>query len=551
MKLSKSLTLLLGAAAMFAMYGCGSDNRESNLDKLSAPEQASQACIGCHNNDNYKSPVTGNRIVAEWEKSVHSTNANGASCGSCHLPPGSTHPNGGTIYQDPLFKNSTTAPICNNCHGDTNATLPNHYADASPATKAQYMSGVVAAGSKCDACHNPHDTTSLIQYNKDWAESGHGDVAAAAWTEETYNSCATRCHTGTGFITWVSSAGATTPTPQTDDGTMETLYCTACHQDYSWKRRAATTSGTGVATVYTTYDSTASNKVLAAAGDSNLCNNCHAGRGSGYKSVAAANTNSGTLSGPHHGFASETLYALTGYQFANTAADWANYAWFAHDKIGLVNSINGDDISSLGTTRGPCVACHMAGGSHKLEAATSTETADPVDATITAIPPNATTCVLCHKDAHALTVDEMNTLKTDYKNRITALTLALQARGLYYYPSAVEISGSRSNFGNVATPTALADITNNWTGLSAFGVSAGLDATTAAKYLKGSAWNLIVTHDDPAGYVHNSKYTGDLLYDSLDYLDDGLLNQSITAAADVLTVNSVAVPNPWSGIARP
>ena len=39
---------------------------------------------------------------------------------------------------------------------------------------------------------------------------------------------------------------------------------------------------------------------------------------------------------------------------------------------------------------------------------------------------------------------------------------------------------------------------------------------------------------DPGAYVHNSKYVKRLLYDSIDWIDDGMLNYSAGATLNAL-----------------
>jgi hypothetical protein len=50
---------------------------------------------------------------------------------------------------------------------------------------------------------------------------------------------------------------------------------------------------------------------------------------------------------------------------------------------------------------------------------------------------------------------------------------------------------------------------------------------TTAVQLRAT-FNYIYVYNDPAAYVHNWRYAAQLLYDSLDQLDDGLLNGSVT-----------------------
>jgi hypothetical protein len=43
----------------------------------------------------------------------------------------------------------------------------------------------------------------------------------------------------------------------------------------------------------------------------------------------------------------------------------------------------------------------------------------------------------------------------------------------------------------------------------------------------GAAFNYNLLLHEPGAYVHNLQYTRKLIYDSIDFLDDGLLNGSV------------------------
>ena len=50
----------------------------------------------------------------------------------------------------------------------------------------------------------------------------------------------------------------------------------------------------------------------------------------------------------------------------------------------------------------------------------------------------------------------------------------------------------------------------------------------------GAAFNFNLLEHDPGGYVHNRMYVKRLIYDSLDWLDDGVMNYSVGATLDAL-----------------
>ncbi len=50
----------------------------------------------------------------------------------------------------------------------------------------------------------------------------------------------------------------------------------------------------------------------------------------------------------------------------------------------------------------------------------------------------------------------------------------------------------------------------------------------------GSAFNFNLLEHDPGAYAHNRVYVKRLIYDSIDWLDDGVMNYSVGATLDAL-----------------
>jgi hypothetical protein len=55
------------------------------------------------------------------------------------------------------------------------------------------------------------------------------------------------------------------------------------------------------------------------------------------------------------------------------------------------------------------------------------------------------------------------------------------------------------------------------------------------KNYMGSAFNFNLLEHDPGAYVHNRTYVKRLIYDSIDWLDDNLMNNSVGATLDALS----------------
>jgi len=484
MKLSKSLTLLLGTAAMVTMYGCGSDNRESNIDQQSATFQASAACISCHAT-NKTSPVTGALIVEEWKKSVHNTKA-GAACTDCHTNSG--HPNGGSIVA------AVQDTQCATCHTTATLGYP-HFANYTTSLAAQYVSQTDAAGVQCRQCHNPHDTTSLIQYNKDWAESGHGNVGYVPgnanassvnshypWTTAGRDSCS-KCHTTSGYKNFL--APGTAPF-LSNNKKNEAVMCSACHTDYSWARRAP-----GAQTLEYTYNAAAI--TLPDAGDSNLCLVCHSGRGNGQSARS-------TRFAGHHAPTGADLFAEythLGYEFAGL--DYTKKSYFKHDIIGMTDG------------SGPCVSCHMkATNSHTFEAVTK-----DANGVITAIKSQAV-CDTCHSSMTAATLEEES---AGYQNAGLLLkAYLLNTIANYHAKPIINSSGA---------PIDLAG--NKYAAPPLTGTNVDIAGMPAIDY--GAFQNWLLPTEDPGGYAHNRIYVKRLLFDSIDALDNGVFDGTITINA--------------------
>jgi hypothetical protein len=50
----------------------------------------------------------------------------------------------------------------------------------------------------------------------------------------------------------------------------------------------------------------------------------------------------------------------------------------------------------------------------------------------------------------------------------------------------------------------------------------------------GAAFNFNLLVHDPGAFVHNRMYVKRLIYDSIDWVDDGIMNYSVGATLDAL-----------------
>lgn len=537
---NRLVLLFLFALMPLILYGCGS-NSAVPMSTL----QASQSCIGCHSSA--VSPVTGDAIVAEWEHSTHNTK-NGAGCADCHEPdPGhptscSTCHNGGTPggQGHDVTVNAVAAGKCEKCHTRGNrlsfANMTTvyrwHFNNVTTAGIAKYpasYAGAVNSASfaDCRNCRNPHDPTSRIPFNKQWAASGHGNTKANARvaydfkTRGTYLPVATtfedtcvRCHTTTGFINYVVSGFADQrpfagpgypvvryPTLSTDKS-KELTMCNACHDDgqgnaYSFALRAVPQ-----VRVYYNYSSPTKTGPTVKinntpfyypdTGQSNICLSCHVGRviGQLINMAAAMSLNFGNISRPtaHHAVGGATLFKTNGYEYGGR--DYTNPSSFVHDRIGQGNFANTG-------SRGPCLACHMNSDlSHSYLPVTFKNHSTGVINGIV-----SRTCSSCHNDSYVAgwTVTSLQQKRNGFTAALASLSAMLVKDGL------------------TGTST-------NWL---KFGTGTGPNTM-------GAYFNYDMLNNDSGAYAHNDIYVKRLIYDSIDWLNDGAMDNDTEAAINSL-----------------
>jgi hypothetical protein len=581
--------LLLIGFIVAGVYGCGGGGGGGDVTVGSGPGAAgttqalsaasSQVCASCHANPASTSPqvatvyadASGNipagspTIVAEFSRSLHNSES-AAACNQCHtVPAGANHP---AANVNPDAQN-----LCLSCHSNLglphfNTAIVNTTSGFDGAAAAQYvdLTNNAAGQSKCVGCHNPHDTTTLMSLFREYSQgSGHGDVHGEGWihyrwknttvppavTGQSSRAACQRCHTTTGFLAKINGelglvgsarvpsysrkypdsslltvAGAGNATVVTfdvsgnaaKDNTKQVLRCDACHQDYSYKMRTPIT----VTAEYT-------NNGIAAGGThtvtypnigkSNLCLNCHVGRENGDSvrlydfnntTGAAANWSNIGFVNSHYLTGGATVYTASGYEYATRG--YANPAFYEHDLVGTA-------ARPATGTGGPCVGCHMTPARHTFKPVTFA----PGTRTITAV--TSTMCVQCHgTGGFAANVANLTAWKAQDEAALEALNLALQARGFFF-------SASNPYFFN--GPNGTGGSKTNWLSVG----DADTTGNTTGKNNMGAAFNYNMLEHDYGAFAHNSVYVKRLIYDSIDWIDDNVLNDTVAAtiAASTLT----------------
>ncbi len=575
----KTLLFLILVPVLFTGCGGGSNENGAPTSKLAA----SQGCMNLSCHGTWTSPGTGALIADEWRASAHNLK-NGAGCADCHEPHAG-HPNscsqchgGGSGL---ATKNPDSTGKCGKCHGLSHprdvmvAQAPQHFGNMTASLgnsgyRASYVSSNYVGN--CRNCHNPHDPTSAINVNRDWATTGHADVLTGARTrydfktrgsyqpaESTFEYYCVRCHTATGYIHFVTSsfqdvrpfAGpgyqvvqnyprtvapgaaqpADTPSP---DKTKEVTTCNVCHDNgagraYSWATRSVPP-----VTIYYNFSSSNSSPTVklnnkatlySDAAASNVCIPCHSGRGIGsmiYDAVLAgidfSNTNSPSA---HDRAAAANLFRKGGYEFPGR-----NYAptLFLHAKIGIAND-HGTGYD------GPCVSCHMNSDNTHLFMPVAEDSTGKISSI------TSRTCARCHNgqvsQAPAMSANFLQTEKEGFAAAIAMLNV------LKTDPSLPDdtLNPTRSKVRPLA---------NKNSDYNAFFAGGGANTM-------GAFFNSGLLQNDPGAFAHNGIYTKRLIYDSIDWLSNHALDDDVEDAITnaTLAVNSktgkVSLSNPILG----
>ena len=259
----------------------------------------------------------------------------------------------------------------------------------------------------------------------------------------------------------------------------ELLYCWGCHADNS----GALSNPGPITAEYTNAPFTFPDLL-----GSNVCISCHTGRESGEViSNSAADFSDKGFVDSHYLSAAGTLFNASGYEF--TGRDYSNSIYFIHDRVGLANPLQPG-------ANGPCVGCHMKTEEGHLFLAVAKD----ITGRIIGLTSFEQTCSNCHTGPAEL-LGVVNEQKEGFAAALESLRVELAKNDFIFL-------GVFPYFSNT-----------DWTSVK----------DPSGKNNMGAAFNYNLLYHEPGAYAHNLHYTRKLLYDSIDFLDDGTLNYSVEA----------------------
>lgn len=442
--------------------------------------------------------------------------------------------------------------ICRDCH-DVHAadtTIHKQWANSGHAGYiSQVKAAAIAAGSANDALTAAVSrTTGTPWVYYDWDHTYKADGNGDGVSDDDRAGCQ-RCHTATGAKNYLEAMATINDADPSNDITYdpvnnnfshlsgwqfvdpstglettpstqnEMLYCWGCHANNSGELRDP-----GPVIADYAQGDPAAKVVYPDASGSNVCITCHAGRETG-ESIAILTTDytNASFVSPHYFAAAGILFAESGYHF--TGRDYTNNAVNsdgpAHEHTTLGMGTTGVAEIDSQFTSGPCVTCHFNSndGSHTLSPFT---TYSATDLSLNPV------CVNCH-DQRGKGTNSANTWlgRADSSGEYPAGT---HLAGYWASIEALEILLDTA--GHAYSDAYPYFTPGDWTSIAtAAGAVSGKDTL-------GAAFNFVLLHSDPGGVAHNRRYTRRLLYDSMDFLDNGVLDYSVQTTINAMTITT-------------
>jgi hypothetical protein len=307
------------------------------------------------------------------------------------------------------------------------------------------------------------------------------------------------------------------------------LYCWGCHENVSADKGGIRNPGA----ITAEYNFKGAKAQFPDVESSNTCIACHAGRtgGENITSIPTASFSNVGFQNSHYMAAAGLMYVKIGftafidpstvigtstYGASLTSTDDGGAVRSTHRNFGSAAMIGDHGITASDTqflSNGPCITCHMTKETGKDRHHTLEIDASAFN----------NVCVKCHDEEHGtpLTAENFETVFLEEQSAVfqDALTVAkaelLANYNISYDPAAHPYFYDQSAGGVAVT---------DWT-------RGGALTNEEAMKLMGACFNINLLSREPGAYAHARTYTRRLIYDTIDFLDDRIINMTTGATA--------------------
>ena len=530
----------LSVHSISAGVGCPSCHNPGGLLPHSYISNPVESCQQCHSTvtpelvTEYQASPHNGAINCTGCHSDHSVQAQLSVCQTCHASSftgNGIHAIFATLQPDVCAK-------CHTSHNPRSGATSGHFNGYTSYANPGYHASYVTPRTLCSNCHltQPDGFTfttedpTMLDKRTAWSGSGHGDVFGSAVSNQPGTDWKTlgqagidytrganvqdcvRCHTPSGYLQYINSGYTNVAPVGGGDKTSEPLSCNICHTEnfvYAEMQNYMYTNvlDLGGAVSYYNFSSLATKKIINRVvyndiGESNVCMPCHTGRQSGSTITRAATAGLDFSNTPfldaHSMAAGAVLFKRAGYSAFKTGLDYIDPG---------VHNIGGAD-------QGPCVVCHMDSSAFVFgfdQEHSFTPFAKNEAGAVTAIANPA--CYDCHEGmGNFISPDILNTLQAQYQASLRALAAQLALKQMHYNANAAP------HFFNSAEDTTPSNAVTDWLN----------------KNVMGAAFNLHLLTKEGSAYIHNPRITRLLIYDSIDQLDNGVIDASVKATLEAL-----------------
>lgn len=355
---------------------------------------------------------------------------------------------------------------------------------------------------ECPTCPEPETTTSqLVPFHAVWTESAHADAGSEAfthWDEEgaVEVDCA-KCHSTPGYLDFLGEDGSEAGFVDQPAATGTVVTCDACHNE-SARTMTSVVFPSGVE--------------VSNLGDSARCMQCHQGRASTVQ-VNELLANSGAAE--DQDVVNADLRFINIHYYAAAATLYGSEAQGGFEFEGRTYQPRFNHVEQYNT----CTECHSP---HSLEV--------QVDG-----------CVECHAGAtseESLRDIRMPSSAIDYDGDGNV------EEGIYYeieglremlYEAmqtyASEVAGTPVAYNDAAYPYWFIDANENGRADDDEAAFENQFNAFTGRFVQ-AAYNYQASLKDPGAYAHNAKYIIELLYDSIDVLNEELPSPVRLASAN-------------------